>query len=45
MYPDSGSPAIVVDATLSPEAAATVWTESLAAEYSWDAFYKRMYRE
>jgi hypothetical protein len=44
VYPDCGSPAIVVDATMSPERIAAAWLETTAGEDSWAAFHDRVYR-
>ena len=41
VYPDSGSPAIVVDPTTDPEAVAAAWLQSQAAEDPWAAFLGR----
>ena len=41
VYPDCGSPAILIEASSSPEAVAAAWEASLAAEDSWRAFHER----
>ena len=41
VYPDCGSPAIVIDASSSPEPLARAWLASLIAEDSWRSFYLR----
>lgn len=38
VYPDCGSPAIVVDKCINPERVAAAWLRSLNAEDSWTAF-------
>jgi hypothetical protein len=38
LYPGSGDPAIVVDATTDPDAVAAAWHRSLDAPDSWAAF-------
>lgn len=43
LYPDCGSPAIVVDATILPGAVAEAWHASLDAEDCWQAFHQRVY--
>jgi hypothetical protein len=43
VYPDCGSPAIVVDAALSPEVVAEIWEKSNAADDSWKTFHERVY--
>jgi hypothetical protein len=41
VYPDCGSPALVIDSSSSPEPLAAAWLASLSAEDSWRAFYLR----
>lgn len=43
VYPDCGSPAIVIDAVSSPEFIAEAWLTSLDANDSWQAFHGRAY--
>lgn len=38
LYPDCGSPAIVVDHDIDPESVAATWLRALAAPDSWAAF-------
>jgi len=42
LYPDCGSPAIVVDPATDPEAVATAWLRSLRADDPWAAFLGRV---
>jgi hypothetical protein len=44
VYPDCGSPAIVVDAALSPERVAAAYSEAEAAEDNWAAFHESVCR-
>ena len=41
VYPDCGSPAIVIDSSSSPEPLAAAWIASLDAEDSWQSFHLR----
>lgn len=43
LYPDCGSPAIVVDASAAPEELAASWLASLDVEDSWRAFHQQAY--
>jgi len=42
VYPDSGSPAIVVDPTIDPEAVAAAWLRSESADDSWTEFLGKL---
>jgi hypothetical protein len=44
VYPDCGSPAIIVDAALLPEEVAAAWEASLAFDDSWGTFHEQVYR-
>ena len=44
VYPDCGSPAIVVDAALSPERVAAAYREAEAADDGWAAFHESVHR-
>lgn len=43
LYPDTGYPAIIVDASLIPEQVASMWLEALAADDCWAVFYEQAY--
>jgi hypothetical protein len=43
VYPDTGSPEIVVEAATDPEAVAAMWEEAERAEDAWRSFHERMY--
>lgn len=43
LYPDTGEPAIVVDAALLPERTDATYARALAADDSWAAFHRSMY--
>ena len=42
LYPDSGSPAIVIDSAIDPESVAAAWLRSLNAPDPWAAFLGRL---
>jgi len=44
-YPDSGSPAIVVDPSTDPEAVAAAWLAAESAEDCWAAFLGKASRD
>jgi hypothetical protein len=43
LYPDTGEPAIVVDAVTVPQATAKAYRESVGGDASWERFYSRMH--
>jgi hypothetical protein len=43
MYPDTGQPAIVVEAALDPELTYKVYRECANEENSWEHFHQKMY--
>jgi hypothetical protein len=42
VYSDSGSPAIVVDPTIDPEAVAAAWIRAASADDSWTEFLGKL---
>jgi len=44
VYPDCGSPALVIDATIEPAEVAAAWLGSLNADDPWREFHEKVYR-
>jgi hypothetical protein len=43
LYPDSGAPSIILDATLDAEAVSELYAEAVEREDSWEYFFEQMY--